>query len=139
MSNEPRLSKRESLAALRRDTLAPSSGRKRAGSNASTASRASLMFTSPAKGFGLARKASTATLSVAPVSVSGDGINHTLESTPNKPVTGTNMGNGKAADKARPVRQSTRAEDALRFVQARVPVAPATLGMSHYMTPDEYG
>ncbi|KAJ1300781.1 hypothetical protein OPQ81_002423 [Rhizoctonia solani] len=121
MSAEPtsRLSKRESSTGLRRDTLA-SVGRKRSGSNASTASKPSLMFASPAKGFGLTRKASTATLSVAPVSVSG-GLDHSLDSAPKKAT--LDAGKGKSTDKARPVRQATRAEDSLRGVQARAPTS----------------
>ncbi|CAE6491837.1 unnamed protein product [Rhizoctonia solani] len=119
MSAEPpsRLSKRESTSTLRRDTLA-STGRKRSGSNGSTTSKASLMFASPAKGFGLTRKASTATLSVAPVSISG-GLDHSLNSTPKKAT--LDAGKGKSADKARPVRQATRAEESLRGVQTRTP------------------
>ncbi|CCO35716.1 hypothetical protein BN14_09835 [Rhizoctonia solani AG-1 IB] len=121
MSAEPtsRLSKRESSTTLRRDTLA-TSARKRSGSNASTTSKASLMFTSPAKGFGLTRKASTATLSVAPVSVTG-GLDHSLGSAP-KTAT-IEPSKGKAVPKARPVRQSTRAEESLRGVQARTPIS----------------
>ncbi|CAE6506700.1 unnamed protein product [Rhizoctonia solani] len=121
MSAEPtgRLSKRESTTTLRRDTLA-SLGRKRSGSNASTTSKASL-FTSPAKGFGLARKASTATLVVAPVSVGG--LDHSLDSAPKKAT--LDAGKGKSTDKARPVRQTTRAEESLRGVQTRAPASVA--------------
>ncbi|CAE6399230.1 unnamed protein product [Rhizoctonia solani] len=121
MSAEPssRLSKRESSTTLRRDTLV-TSGRKRSGSNASTTSKASLMFTSPAKGFGLARKASTATLSVAPVSVTG-GLDHSLDSTSRTAT--IDASKGKTTVKARPVRQSTRAEESLRGVQARAPTS----------------
>ncbi|CAE6482171.1 unnamed protein product [Rhizoctonia solani] len=117
MSAEPanRLSKRELTTALRRDTLA-SSARKRTESNASTTSRASL-FTSPAKGFGLARKASTATLAVASVSVSG-GLDHSLDSAPKKAT--LDAGKSKSA---RPVRQATRAEEFLRGVQTRAPAS----------------
>ncbi|EUC62992.1 hypothetical protein RSOL_468650 [Rhizoctonia solani AG-3 Rhs1AP] len=119
MSAEPtnRLSKRESTSALRRDTLA-STARKRSGSNASTTSKASL-FTSPAKGFGLTRKASTATLAVAPVSVSG-GLDHALDSVPKKAT--IDAGKGKST---RPVRQATRAEEFLRGVQTRAPASAA--------------
>ncbi|CAE6434249.1 unnamed protein product [Rhizoctonia solani] len=121
MSAEPtsRLSKRESSTTLRRDTLA-TSGRKRSGSNASTTSKASLMFASPAKGFGLVRKASTATLSVAPVSVTG-GLDHSLNSSSKKATLDADK--GKSTAKARPIRQSTRAEESLRGVQARAPIS----------------
>jgi hypothetical protein len=123
MSSDPRLSKRESSTTLRRDALPPPSGRKRAGSTASTASRASLMFMSPAKHFGLARKASTATLSVAPVSVSGDGVDHTLDAAASGSGKGSSATRGSRTDKLRPARQGTRAEDVLRSVQTRAPQA----------------
>ncbi|QRV85486.1 hypothetical protein RhiJN_13504 [Ceratobasidium sp. AG-Ba] len=122
MSSKSRLSKRESTAALRQDTLPPSTGgRKRSGSVVSTASRVS-MFANPAKHFGLTRKASTATLSAAPVAVSTAGLDHTFDGLPTTSNGGgeTRTGGG---DKLRPVRQATRAEDALRSVQARVPQA----------------
>jgi hypothetical protein len=82
------------------------------------------MFMSPAKHFGLARKASTATLSVAPVSVSGGGIDHTLDAVTSGDGTGSGAIGGGKTDKLRPARQATRAEDALRSVHTRAPQAP---------------
>lgn len=120
MSTEPRLSKRESTSALRQ----PSSGRKRSGSIASTASRASLMFASPAKHFGLTRKASTATLSVAPVSAVGSTLDHGLGLASSEISVSESMNIAGGTDKARPVRQTTRAQDVLRSVQTRVPQVP---------------
>ncbi|KAF8750145.1 hypothetical protein RHS01_09529 [Rhizoctonia solani] len=110
MSAEPtsRLSKRESSTTLRRDTLA-TSGRKRSGSNASTTSKASLMFASPAKGFGLVRKANRNSF-VAPVSVTG-GLDHSLNPSPAHPPVDS-------------------AEESLRGVQARAPIQLAPLSES---------
>ncbi|KAG9126378.1 hypothetical protein FRC07_003653 [Ceratobasidium sp. 392] len=121
MSSKPRLSKRESSTALRQDTTSQpaTSGKKRTSSIASNASRVS-MFTNPTKHFGLTRKASTATLSAAPVSVSVGGLDHAVEA---KPSSGS-VAKGSGPDKVRPVRQATRAEDALRSVQSRAPQAP---------------
>ncbi|KAG8722072.1 hypothetical protein FRC09_006861, partial [Ceratobasidium sp. 395] len=121
-TTKPRLSKRESSSALRQDTVAPSGGKKRTSSIASNASRVS-MFANPTKHFGLARKASTATLSAAPVSVSVGGIDHGLEAPPSKATISGSSVRGNGADKLRPVRQATRAEDALRSVQSRTPQA----------------
>ncbi|KAG9103912.1 hypothetical protein FRC06_007023 [Ceratobasidium sp. 370] len=124
MSSKPRLSKRESSSALRQDATSPPSGRKRSGSVASTASRASLMFTNPAKHFGLTRKASTATLSAAPISASVSVMEHALDTTPASAGTSGSAMRGSVFDRLRPVRQATRAEDALRSVQSRGPQAP---------------
>ncbi|KAG8792670.1 hypothetical protein FRC12_005253 [Ceratobasidium sp. 428] len=122
-TTKPRLSKRESSSALRQDAVAPSGGKKRTSSIASNASRVS-MFANPTKHFGLARKASTATLSAAPVSVSVGGIDHGLEVPSSKATISGSSAKGNGADKLRPVRQATRAEDALRSVQSRTPQAP---------------
>ncbi|KAG9081453.1 hypothetical protein FS749_007646, partial [Ceratobasidium sp. UAMH 11750] len=124
MSSKPRLSKRESSAALRQDAASPPSGRKRSGSVASTASRASLMFTNPAKHFGLTRKASTATLSAAPISASVSAMDHALDTTSASADTSASTIRGSVFDRLRPARQATRAEDALRSVKSRAPQAP---------------
>ncbi|KAG8678716.1 hypothetical protein FRC09_019601, partial [Ceratobasidium sp. 395] len=81
------------------------------------------MFANPTKHFGLTRKASTATLSAAPVSVSVGGIDHGLEVPPSNVIASGSSVKGNGADRLRPVRQATRAEDALRSVQSRTPQA----------------